>query len=663
MPSITNLGLSPVFGRRGGWERYWAAQKYTDAEIQALIDSGYVPVADASDIYAINTTYSGGSTRNFAVGTQWETGAINTTGLAGSYIQVANINLDHDTMSTLYGDVSGTDGSWYSESDGWVKLGTFTGIYDGGGLAIQNLYYNRPTEDYYGLFMRIRGTFKNLYIDGNVIGNTRVGILCGLVDSDDMYMENIAVGGFAYTTDTRIGGLISEWLNGAGNAEIKNCISFVNISTSEGATLIGGSVFGYATNTQKLTNVFACGYVPNVGFSSAIGGYNVGTIIANDCYYDNERAERGKGFYGIGDSEGVCEGKTTTEALALKVSEWDTDIWNFLNGRYPILAKIGEVAGNRPSPTQMVADIVDSVWTMTWTAPSMQPLGYYLYQSFDGGAWERVGTMITDTETTIETPAAEGTYRYCVTAVYTTSNGVTAETVISNISEMQERFDKAKFVFTTDDGCDDNYDHMYPLYEEKSIKGVFYVPATYFTGGARLSWAEAIEMHNDGHLIMSHGYDHTRLTDLNEAQLNTDFTNTDTAFTTNGLPAPAHIAYPFGSSNELVWTVAADYYSTGRVSAGFAHTFPDTDKFLIKPQRLDMALDDEDSLQDIKDVIDYAIWNKTAVVFDGHGALPDDEMGAATDKIQLSYLEEIIDYIQARDADIITIEQLYQLMV
>ena len=228
-----------------------------------------------------------------------------------------------------------------------------------------------------------------------------------------------------------------------------------------------------------------------------------------------------------------------------------------------------------------------------------------------------------------------------------------------------ETFDKAKFVFTTDDGSVDNYTHMYPLYEEKGIKGVFYVPSKWMgSSPAYISVAQAIEMVEDGHMVESHSANHTNLTTLSESELNTEFTEVNNDFDTYGLPEPQHIAYPFGENNALVRSVAAEYYKTGRLTSNGTYLFANDDKFTLPQVRLDMTLNDSERLAEIKEIIDNAIRYKCAIIFDGHGALPDEEMTESTEyKIQLSYLEEIIDYVQAKDADIITIEQLYQLMV
>ena len=94
---------------------------YTDAQIQAFIDLGYIPVASHEDLHAVRTTYSGASKRNFAVGTKWETGEINTTGLAGSYIQVADID--------LY-DACRTGGAYDNAGAGWLPISNILGNYN-----------------------------------------------------------------------------------------------------------------------------------------------------------------------------------------------------------------------------------------------------------------------------------------------------------------------------------------------------------------------------------------------------------------------------------------------------------------------------------------------------------------------------------------------------
>lgn len=59
-------------------------------------------------------------------------------------------------------------------------MNSFTGNYDGGKKEISNLYVNRESEDYIGLFGSSVGTLGNIcVVSGLVNGNNYVGGICG----------------------------------------------------------------------------------------------------------------------------------------------------------------------------------------------------------------------------------------------------------------------------------------------------------------------------------------------------------------------------------------------------------------------------------------------------------------------------------------------------
>ena len=81
-------------------------------------------------------------------------------------------------------DASATSG--WNAGAGFDPVGTgtgvlrFTGSLDGAGYAITDLYINRPTTDYVGLFGSTNGaTITNMSISGAVTGRDYVGPLVG----------------------------------------------------------------------------------------------------------------------------------------------------------------------------------------------------------------------------------------------------------------------------------------------------------------------------------------------------------------------------------------------------------------------------------------------------------------------------------------------------
>lgn len=265
---------------------------YSTAEIAAKIAAGYIPIADAADLHAIATTYSGGSTRNFAVGTIWETGEINTTGVAGSYIQVANIDLTHATMTALYG------GTWYSATNGWPPIGVydtgdFTGIYDGGEFSIFNLYI-RSSAVIKGLFAAIEGAIiKNTKLISVDIVNTNtaivyLGALAGISRDTDIINVEIT-GNVSCSTGDWVGGVVGYTAKVSVNA-LWDRVSF--IGTVVGDSRVGGMVGNAANYSLKMTNCYSRGTVT--------GNDRVGGLFGHAQYLGTAE------FCGIYDSYAAC---------------------------------------------------------------------------------------------------------------------------------------------------------------------------------------------------------------------------------------------------------------------------------------------------------------------------------------------------------------------
>jgi hypothetical protein len=88
--------------------------------------------------------------------------------LTGEYYLTGNI----DASATL---------TW-NGGEGFDPVGTFTGTFDGCGYTISDLYINRPTEDYVGLFGNNRGDIANVTLSNPTItGQDYVGPLAGFV--------------------------------------------------------------------------------------------------------------------------------------------------------------------------------------------------------------------------------------------------------------------------------------------------------------------------------------------------------------------------------------------------------------------------------------------------------------------------------------------------
>ncbi len=141
----------------------------------------------------------------------------------------------------------------------------FSGTFNGNNKFINNLYINRPTQNYVGLFAYNSGTIKDLSLSNSLItGNTYTGSIAG-------YNEGGKIIG-AYVIDTNVigtnyvGGLVG-FLIGGSNAYISN--------TSYKGDVTGWCYLGLVTgyNRGSIKNVTTEGNISGQNHIGGIAGY------------------------------------------------------------------------------------------------------------------------------------------------------------------------------------------------------------------------------------------------------------------------------------------------------------------------------------------------------------------------------------------------------
>ncbi|GHT66011.1 hypothetical protein AGMMS50239_26790 [Bacteroidia bacterium] len=194
-----------------------------------------------------------------------------------------------------------------SDGTNWQPIGgdscVFSGIFDGNGHKITNLFISRPTTNNIGFFGIVSGkgtTIQNIGIEiapGGVNGNQFVGGLAGsnLGTISNCYTKGDVEG------DEMVGGLVGY------NIFIRNCYASSNV---EGNKSVGGLV---GINFVYINNCFASG---NVEGKDHVGGL-VGTSVigtTNNCYYSSNNAK------GIGFSRSDFEETNTVDTTVIPVS-------------------------------------------------------------------------------------------------------------------------------------------------------------------------------------------------------------------------------------------------------------------------------------------------------------------------------------------------------
>ena len=175
-------------------------------------DDGLIEVADLAQLNAIRWDLDGdGVASDAGYATAFPDAPTSgmgcpTSGCTG-YELMADLDLDTDGSGT----VDAADAYWH-EGAGWAPLGDnttgFTATFNGNGHAIENLFINRGTTDYVGLFGKT-GTGSEVrqvgLPDVAVTGQSYVG---GLVGWNEGSVTSSHAGGQVTGTSIDTGGLV-----------------------------------------------------------------------------------------------------------------------------------------------------------------------------------------------------------------------------------------------------------------------------------------------------------------------------------------------------------------------------------------------------------------------------------------------------------------------
>ena len=249
------------------------------------------------------------------------------------------VNVDFEVASSYASSTINMD---WTTGSGWEPIGIetngFTAIFKGNGHTISNLFIERSSTSYVGLFGHVGGSSAELrnigLLDVEVTGDDYVG---GLVGNNGGDISGSYATGSVMGTGEHVGGLVGRNFRGT-------VLDSYATGAVTGNSIVGGLVG--ENNGGDISGSYATGAVTGVSDVGGLVGINeAGTVTAS--YYNSQttgQSDTGKG-----------EGKTTAELLTPTVymgiyGEWDdvADHWDFgTNGQYPVL-KI-DVDGNGTS--------------------------------------------------------------------------------------------------------------------------------------------------------------------------------------------------------------------------------------------------------------------------------------------------------------------------
>jgi hypothetical protein len=276
--------------------------------------------------------------------------------------------IDTDLISyyELGNDIDCSDTINWNEGNGFDPIGgTFSGVFDGNGYIISNLYIKRQEESRVGLFSTISNIVENLGLeDVNINGRQNVGGITGSLSNTGIIRRVYTTG--SVIGDKYVGGLVGG--TAGGNPDTNHPWGKVEDSYSiairvSGDTAIGGLVgnnYGEIRNSYSLGNIIENGgRLPgglagiNWGPSALIvNSFTINSIIAdqngdlgritNSYYTGSGNCVRtdypGESYYGTTE----CYSKDLNwfyNKNNQPLSNWDfTNIWQEQVNDYPILS-------------------------------------------------------------------------------------------------------------------------------------------------------------------------------------------------------------------------------------------------------------------------------------------------------------------------------------
>ena len=257
----------------------------------------------------------------------------------------------------------------YNTDPGWEPIGvTFTGVFDGNGHTISNLFIDRTSINV-GLFEQLTGTVKNLHVEINSIdGLNQTGGIVGTVSSTGK-IEHCSVTGGSISGNNNVGGVagrndgsisncyttgaVSSVGSNVGGVVGRNGGSISNCYTTGAVSSVGsnvGGVVGLNAITGSISNCVALSAtVKATGGTGRVVGGNSGTLINN--YAHSSMGTDGGAAFPIGSGLGHVNGDdcVATPAAAWWTAEgrwdvsgsntaWDfTTIWSVTSGSLPVL--------------------------------------------------------------------------------------------------------------------------------------------------------------------------------------------------------------------------------------------------------------------------------------------------------------------------------------
>lgn len=199
--------------------------------------------------------------------------AVNDCLLISTVGELQNIQNNLNGNYMLKGDIDASTTKSWNSSAGFKPIGdaknSFAGVFDGMGYAINDLYINRASDDYIGLFGVVGrdGVLKNFTLTGAITGHRETGAITGRNEGSISHVNNEAKV-FGQST---VGGIVGY---NAGQLEVVNNKGIINGSERTGG--ISGHNAETGIISEAVNNADVTGLAKEPPYIGGICGYNEG---------------------------------------------------------------------------------------------------------------------------------------------------------------------------------------------------------------------------------------------------------------------------------------------------------------------------------------------------------------------------------------------------
>jgi hypothetical protein len=391
LPAQYNLTMAVAPGGSGTATDLTSASPYaagTEVSIKAVANSGYwfvnwtAPAGTFGSAIAATTTFTMPA-QNVTVTANFEPSEFHGgTGTAEDPYQIADWHqLDFvrnylDSYFLLVGNIGRTTPGYEELASptanggkGWQPIGSseydgFIGTFDGQGYEIRDLYINRPSEDYVGLFGAVEraGVIQDIgVVSATVIGAENVGGLVGRNGLDSTVINSYSTGSVTGMYD--VGGLVGENEYGAvsnshatgsvtGYQDVGGLVGFNSVGDVHDSYSTGnvtgnwgvGGLVGVNWGMCDVYDSYSTGNVTGTSYVGGLVGYNLGGIVDNS-FWDIETSGQATSAGGTGQNTTEMQDITTFsgatwDIVAVALNETNPAYtWNIVNNvTYPFLS-------------------------------------------------------------------------------------------------------------------------------------------------------------------------------------------------------------------------------------------------------------------------------------------------------------------------------------